>query len=227
MPTKSTVPTVANGDSWSAAQHNTYLRDNIEALWPYMTAGDMAYATSSNQLTRLAPPGALSVMQHSGTAPSWLTANVAKTVLQSGGGSLAFTHSPSIKGVLHSLGFHQFGDIGQTSTNTSIDTDVTNSSFNITTSETCTIVMIVHALMATGASGYQAKLRGVIGGVADVTGNNYGTSGTTSYSSVAYSFRRTGVAAGTIACSLKFGSSHAGVSAFIERGGILVMAFVE
>ena len=47
------VPTVANGDSWSAAQHNTYLRDNMAALWPYSVAGDIAYATGANALTRL------------------------------------------------------------------------------------------------------------------------------------------------------------------------------
>lgn len=73
MATKSTVPTVANGDSWSAAQQNTYLRDNIEALWPYTTAGDIAYATASNQLARLGKPSVDSVLKNTGTGTlSWL-----------------------------------------------------------------------------------------------------------------------------------------------------------
>ena len=49
----STVPTVNDGDTWSAAQHNTYIRDNFSALWPYTTAGDMAVATSSTIIERL------------------------------------------------------------------------------------------------------------------------------------------------------------------------------
>jgi hypothetical protein len=47
------VPTVATGDSWSASQHNTYIRDNFTALWPYTTAGDLAFASASNALSRL------------------------------------------------------------------------------------------------------------------------------------------------------------------------------
>ena len=50
----SSVPTVANGDSWSAAQHNTYLRDNMAALFPYTTNGDMAYRSGAGVLSRLA-----------------------------------------------------------------------------------------------------------------------------------------------------------------------------
>lgn len=71
MATKSTVPTVANGDSWSAAQHNTYLRDNIEALWPYTTAGDMAYASAANQLARLAAGADGSYLESNGASPQW------------------------------------------------------------------------------------------------------------------------------------------------------------
>lgn len=71
MATKATVPTVANGDSWSAAQHNTYLRDNIEALWPYTTAGDLAYASAANQLARLGIGTAYQFMQTISGAPAW------------------------------------------------------------------------------------------------------------------------------------------------------------
>lgn len=68
-----TVPTVSNGDSWSAAQHNTYLRDNMAALFPYTTAGDLAYASASNALSRLAKPSVDSVLKNtSAGTPSWL-----------------------------------------------------------------------------------------------------------------------------------------------------------
>lgn len=73
MTTKSTVPTVANGDSWSAAQQNTYLRDNVEAVWPYTTAGDISYASAANELARLGKPSVDSVLKNtSGGVPSWL-----------------------------------------------------------------------------------------------------------------------------------------------------------
>lgn len=48
-----TVPSVADNDTWSASQHNTYIRDNFSALWPYTTAGDMAYSDSTSSLARL------------------------------------------------------------------------------------------------------------------------------------------------------------------------------
>lgn len=69
----SAVPTVSGGDSWSASQHNTYLKDNLAALFPYTTAGDMAYATSSSALSRLAIGAAYKVLRTNagGTAPEW------------------------------------------------------------------------------------------------------------------------------------------------------------
>lgn len=71
---RSAVPTVSNGDSWSAAQQNTYLRDNEAAHWPYTTAGDMAYATGAADLARLAKPSVEAVMKNdNGGVPSWLT----------------------------------------------------------------------------------------------------------------------------------------------------------
>jgi len=71
--TRQAWPTVLTGDSWSAAQHNTYGRDNEAAHWTYTTAGDMQYATASNALARLAIGTARKVLRvNSGaTAPSW------------------------------------------------------------------------------------------------------------------------------------------------------------
>jgi hypothetical protein len=50
------VPTVATGDTWSAANHNTYIRDNFAAGVPdiFTAAGDIAYATAANAATPLA-----------------------------------------------------------------------------------------------------------------------------------------------------------------------------
>lgn len=67
-----TVPTVATGDTWSASQHNTYVRDNIAALWPYATAGDIAYATSSSVLGRIAIGAEGYKLSASASTPTWV-----------------------------------------------------------------------------------------------------------------------------------------------------------
>lgn len=70
----SAVPTVVTGDLWSAANHNTYLRDNLAALWPFTTAGDIAVASSATALARLAVGshiGDLLRVNAAGNAPEW------------------------------------------------------------------------------------------------------------------------------------------------------------
>lgn len=51
----SACPTVATGDLWSAANHNTYIRDNFAAGVPdiFTTKGDLAAATGPDAATRL------------------------------------------------------------------------------------------------------------------------------------------------------------------------------
>lgn len=67
------VPTVSNGDSWSAAQHNTYIKDNFAAVWVGTTAGDIDYYTSASAKSRLAKPSPAGeyYLGHNNTAPVW------------------------------------------------------------------------------------------------------------------------------------------------------------
>lgn len=48
------LPTVATGDTLTAAQWNLWVKDNFATLFPYTTAGDMAFASSPTTLSRLA-----------------------------------------------------------------------------------------------------------------------------------------------------------------------------
>ncbi len=50
------VPSVSTGDTWSASQHNTYVRDNFAAGVPdiFTTKGDLAVATAADTAARLA-----------------------------------------------------------------------------------------------------------------------------------------------------------------------------
>lgn len=203
--------TAVTGATYTAAQYNTYVRDNLTAIWVGTTAGDLDYYSAANAKARLAIGEANTVLTSDGSVPQWTTP-----------ANMGF-----LPGLLHAIGYDSFGDIGQTSTSTTIDTNVTGATLDLVISRTCTIIMMAHALMASAGAGHQAKCRGSIGGTVDSTVNNYGSAGATSYTSVAYHYRRANVAAGTITCMLKFGSSNSGVNALIERGGFLVMAFVE
>ena len=67
------VPTVATGDTWSAANHNTYIRDNFAAGIPdiFTSAGDIAYAIAANSATILPIGSSDSILTVSGGVPSW------------------------------------------------------------------------------------------------------------------------------------------------------------
>src|SRR3972149_1027593 len=70
----SVVPTVATGDLWTAANHNTYIRDNFLAGVPgiFTAAGDLAYASAPGAASRL-PIGAVgkTLRVSSGNLPAW------------------------------------------------------------------------------------------------------------------------------------------------------------
>ena len=65
-------PTVVTGQTWTAANQNTYVRDNLAALWIFTTAGDMIYATSASVAARLAIGASGYMMMSTGSAPSWI-----------------------------------------------------------------------------------------------------------------------------------------------------------
>lgn len=67
----STVPYVNSGDSWTAAQHNTYIRDNFAALWQYTDKGDIAIASSGYSVTKLPIGPENSILINSSDTVSW------------------------------------------------------------------------------------------------------------------------------------------------------------
>jgi hypothetical protein len=76
------VPTVATGDPWSAANHNTYIRDNFAAGVPdiFTAAGQLAYATGANAAAALATGVARKIlrMNSAANAPEWAGAIVTR-----------------------------------------------------------------------------------------------------------------------------------------------------
>lgn len=74
------VPSVITGQTYSAANFNTHIRDNINGIWVLTTAGDMLYATGASAANRLAlvPNG---VMVGGASAPEWLAPGGVGTLL--------------------------------------------------------------------------------------------------------------------------------------------------
>lgn len=69
------VPTVTTGDSWSAANHNTYIRDNFAAGVPdiFTAAGEIPYGTAANtaSVLSLGSVGTVLMPSSDGDAPEW------------------------------------------------------------------------------------------------------------------------------------------------------------
>ena len=69
----SVVPLVATGDLWTAANHNTYVRDNMTAIFVGTTAGDTDYYTGAANKSRLAvgSAGQIKRVNAAANAPMW------------------------------------------------------------------------------------------------------------------------------------------------------------
>lgn len=196
------VPTVATSDSWTASQHNTYIKDNFAAVWVGTTAGDLDYYTSATAKARLAIGAAGRVLVSNGSAPTW---GVASTL-----------HAKTIAN----------WDAGEQSiTNTSY-TDVTNATVGITTTVTCTIFMIATGVFATNFDGNRGWVAPMIGGVTlGDTGGVHTSSGV--YVPFTTIYYRTGATPGTITCKLQGRANAGGNAAIFERGRIVALAFAE
>lgn len=84
--------TAVTGGTLSAAQWNTYVRDNFSAVFAYTTAGDMVYATSGSALARLAIGAAYKLLMSNsaGAIPEY---NQAPFVIASHNDSTGFSYS--------------------------------------------------------------------------------------------------------------------------------------
>ena len=94
-----THPTVVTGQVWSAANQNSYVKDNLAALWVFTAAGDMMYATAATTATRLAKPAGNSVMTNNGSVPGWTAAGASGTLAYSNG-ALTWLAAPGANSVL-------------------------------------------------------------------------------------------------------------------------------
>ena len=84
----STVPLVITGDSWTAGNNNTYVRDNFHAVYPdvFTSAGQIDYGTGSHMgsLLNLGASFQTLKVNSGGTYPEWQTRNNEGILCQGG-----------------------------------------------------------------------------------------------------------------------------------------------
>jgi hypothetical protein len=56
-------PTVVTGQTWSAADENTYVKGNLDTLFPYTAGMQIAYSTSTSSLNKATSTAALLVVR--------------------------------------------------------------------------------------------------------------------------------------------------------------------
>jgi len=83
--------TAVTGATYTAAQYNTHVRDNLTAIWVYTTAGDIAYATGATALARLGIGASGALLYSGGSAPAWLAIGSNYQYLRVASGTLAWS----------------------------------------------------------------------------------------------------------------------------------------
>ena len=197
--------TAVVGATILAAGWNTSARDNVNAIWVYTAAGDLAYATSATTLSVLAKPAATSILQMTSSGvPSW----VANTTIG---------------------GIHAKGTVDFTTPQTFNSTwaDITSATLTLTLTATCTILVHADVVGYNGTGGNAFLVRAVVNGVADSgTGNNFnGGDPANRYENLGYDYMTTGITAG--ARIVKMQCEQQGTDNHTKQGRLIAIAFAE
>lgn len=198
--------TAVVGATYTAAQYNTHVRDNFTAVWVYTAAGDIAYATSSTALARLAKPSVDSVMKNTSSGvPSWLAI-------------------AAFPGRLHTFG-NNFSNSISTSTSTSYAAIGAGVSFNLTLTQTCTILAFAFGRGSKNSGSYDGYFGIRIDGTQDP--NDKVVVRATTNENFSTWYYRTGIASGTKAVELRYKTANAADAVGFSLGGVVALAFVE
>lgn len=209
MTNRTAWPTVASGDAWTASQHNTYGRDNDLAYWVFTQAGDMAYATSSAALARLAIGAAGTVMTSTGSAPQW-------------------SAKSSVAGLLHVSGSVDFAPA---QTFAGDWADITGATVTLTTSVTCTILLLaaITGYNTLAGAGRAIRIRGLVAGSADGGSRggseNNGSANPPRNEGLFYQAKWAGVVAAANVCKLQCKADTD--SNVVTSGRLIALAFPE
>lgn len=188
--------TAVTGATFTAAQFNVYVRDNLNAIWVGTTAGDIDYYSAATVKTRLAKPALTSYLYNSTSGvPAW--------------GSL-----------VGAINISSIAPLAPSGTYSSTSyTDITGATANIVTTKTCTIIMMASGTIAiTSGTPADSYTQPVIDGTAPASDNGASFQTLSSTLNPVSNFtvihRKSGVAAGTITCKLQ--------AKVIPTGGALI-----
>ena len=218
------VPSVVTGQTYSAANYNTQVRDNINGIWVLTTAGDMLYATGATAANRLALVVG-GILYGGASAPAWLAKPSVRSFLQNDSGGV-----PSWQTLfaINAKALKVYDAAIQDVTSTAY-VDITNATQTITTTKTCTIVMIATGRMGTDSTTRDAYARPVINGSAPATDAGSAELASTGVGIFPFTVLHyvTGLAAGTYTCKLQGKISPTGGHVYFGTGTIMLLAIEE
>lgn len=212
-------PAVVTGQTMTATNWNDWVRTNFQAMWVWTTAGDIAYASAANRLSRLGIGATGALLCSTGSAPTWLAPSAAGQVLTYNGTNAAWASIARI----HAIG-RGYTDTDAAVTGTTWG-DVSGMSVSLTLSATCTIIVLIHGTISAPGGAVDAYLRPVIDGTAD--SNGYVRHNLAGYSAAAVVGYKKNVAAGARICKLQMRSGVSGETAHWNTGAIIAVAFEE
>ena len=229
---RTVIPLYVTNQVITAAHGNTYWRDNEAAHWPYTAAGDMAYATAADALSRLAAVDG-GILKSGAAAPSWLAAGAAGSMMYNNGASTpAWLAAAAAGKVLQMNAGGTAPEWGGALLDWGYVTDGNNTRVNATTVYanvvgavdilTLPVAGIVFAIgwgSMDGTGGWNALASMYIDGV---NGQYTGTVQTT-HSSFCCAFAKS-CAAGARTTALQFKSGNAGSAASLSWGSLITFA---
>jgi hypothetical protein len=200
------VPTVATGDPWSAANANTYWRDNFAAGVPdiFTAAGDMAYATAANVAAVLAKPSVTSIFRMLATGvPDWL--DVTK-----------------IPGVLHN---HAQVNFAPAQTFAGGWEYITGATVTLTLGTQCSIFVRATVTGYNASGGRSFFVRSEVDGAADPSTSLPFNGGEARNEGLSYFYKVRTIPAGSRTVKLQCAADTD--PNYVEKGHLEVMAFAE
>jgi hypothetical protein len=215
------VPSVVTGQTYPASSYNTYIKDNIAALWPFTAAGDLAYAANATSLSRLAKPANTGILtNNSAGTVAWLNAAVANAlkVVRVNAGGTAFELGAA------SIAVFSFHDETAHSYGTNTWRDMPNTSLAITLPWVATLICLGSIQeFGTGTYGFFEACFNI--NAADVVGFNAArTYGQNAVEMIPIFAIKTGVPAGSRTIKIRENSSAAGYTVNAKQYIVLAIA---
>jgi len=157
------VPTYTTNQLITSSHANTYWRDNINALWPFTTAGDMSYASAADTLARLGIGANGTILKSTGSAPAWLALGDAGRRLKSDGSDASWGYGAPLIA-------YGIGTISSTWTSTST-ASYQNTTLTVTINLPVDgyIIAIAHMAVYSNSSGWNIIYRTQIDGTGGET----------------------------------------------------------